>query len=143
MSVVLDDMLCRFVRPRDWSSRDHRPRPGAFKQSGLSVWNCNKLRERNARLDELRIRHLSGSGQAHHTAGDFLRHAYDSQLRGGEAFQVRVMSRTDDEYVEQDWRRWRYAHVQVEAVSGPDKFTPLFRQLLAVNCRYCVPPDAI
>lgn len=141
MSVPSDDTLCRFVRPRDWSRRDRRPKPGAFKQSGLSVWNCRKLHERGVRVDELRIGHLAGYGQAHHTAGDYLDYARDAERRSGDAIRVSVIARTDDEYVEQGWRKWRYAHVQVEAISGPDQFTPLYRGLLATNCRYCMPPD--
>ena len=128
-------MLCRFVRPADWSTRDSRPKPGAFKQPALSVWHCDRLRERGVQLDELRIEHLGGNGQAHHTAGDYDAYARESSLA------VHVMWRPDDQYVGEPWRRWNYAHVQVEATSGPAQFTPLYRGLLATNCRHAVPPE--
>lgn len=103
MSVPPDDMLCRFVRPADWSTRDSRPKPGAFKQPELSVWNCDKLRERGVQLDELRIEHLGGHGQAHHTAGDYEAYARQSSLA------VQVVWRPGDQYVGEPWRQWNYA----------------------------------
>ena len=136
MAVPHDDLLCRFVRPEDWSTREARPRPGAFKQPRLSVWHCNKLHRRGVQLDELRIEHLGGYGQAHHSAGDYVAYARQSSL------EVQVAWRPDDEYVAEPWRQWNYAHVQVEATSGPEQFSPLYRRLLATSCRHSVPPDS-
>ena len=59
---------------------------------------------------------------------------------GQESFVV-VVWRWEDQYVAESWRRWNYAHVQVEATSGPAQFTPEYRALLATNCRHSVPPD--
>ena len=125
MSVPDDDMLCRFVRRQDWSTREGRPKPGAFKQGGLSVWDCEKLREHAVQLDELRIEHLAGCGQAHHTAADYLEHSSEAERREGTLLGVQVVWRSGDEYVTAPWRKWRYAHVQVEATSGPRQFTAL------------------
>lgn len=135
MSVPSEDMLCRFVRPADWSPRDSRPRPGAFKQPALSVWNVDILDQHGEAINELRIEHLSAHGQAHHTAGDYVTFARRTGLN------VQVVWRSDDDYVAEPWRRWNYAHVQVEATSGPAQFTPEYRALLATNCRHSVPPD--
>ena len=43
MPVPEGDTLCRFVRAKDWSRRDNRPKPGAFKQHRLSVWHTSIL----------------------------------------------------------------------------------------------------
>ena len=135
MFVPSDDNLCRFVRPADWSVRDSRPRPGAFKQPALSVWDCTSLSQHGVSIDELKIEHLRGNGQAHHTAGGYM--TFARQLGLG----VQVVWRADGEYVAEPWRQWNYAHVQVEATSGPAQFTSEYRGLLATNCRYSFAPD--
>ena len=56
-------------------------------------------------------------------------------------FQVQVEWRPEDKYVDEPWRRWRDAHVQVEAIEGPVKFLVEFRRLLALKSRFSVPPD--
>ena len=71
MPVPPDDLLCRFIRPGDWSRRENRPRPGAFKQPALSVWHIERLRAQGAAPEDLRLEHLRGCGQAHHTAADY------------------------------------------------------------------------
>lgn len=134
MYVPSDGDLCRFVRPADWSTRDSRPRPGAFKQPKLSVWECGILGRRGVSIEELKIEHLRGNGRAHHTPGDYVALARQSSL------DVQVVWRPDDEFVAKPWQQWNYAHVQVEATSGPAQFTPEYRGLLATNCRRCVAP---
>ena len=71
MPVPDNDRVCRFIRPRDWSRRENRPRPGAFKQPSLSIWHEERLLAHGASLYDLRIEHLVGCGQAHHAAGDY------------------------------------------------------------------------
>ena len=137
------DVLCRFIRPRDWSNRENRPRPGAFKQPDLSVWHKDKLEDKDVQLAELRIEHLAGWGQAHYTAGDFLRLAKETSESEGNDFQVIVEWRPDDEFVEEPWRKWRYAHVQVEAVLGPQNFLTEFRRRLSLEARTAIPPDGV
>ena len=141
MPVPEDDIVCRFVRPRDWSSRDDRPRPGAFKQAGLSVWHKARVESRGITLEDLRIEHLSGYGQAHHAAGDYIELAEESSRQEETPLEVQVEWRPEDECVAEPWRQWRDAHAQVEAIQGPAQFTPLFRRLLALNCRTKVAPD--
>lgn len=141
MVVPSDDVVCRFVRPSDWSRILNRPKPGAFKQVGLSVWHPDRLEERDATLGDLRIEHLVGCGQAHHTVGDYHRFARKVEEKDGAPFRVQAEWRPDDAFVAEPWRRWRYAHIQVETIVGPPQFTPRFRNLLAVNTRVAIAPD--
>ena len=99
------------------------------------------LYERGVALDGLRIEHLVGYGQAHHTAGDYHRLARQVEEKDGAPFRVRVAWRPDDEFVAEPWRQWRYAHIQVETVVGPPQFTVQFRNLLALNTRVAIAPD--
>ena len=140
MPVPEDDILCRFIRPRDWSRILNRPKPAAFKQAALSVWHEARLRERNVLLTDLLIEHLAGFGQAHHTAGDYHDCAREAARRDGEPFQVQVEWRPEDQYVAEPWREWNYAHVQVEATEGPQQFLPEFRRILAERSRHSYTP---
>ena len=141
MPVPPYDILCRFVRPADWSERENRPRPGAFKQAALSVWHTGQLQMMRVDLDELRIEHLSGCGQAHHSALDYQELAAQASQTDGIPFQVQVEWRPNDDCVNEPWRRWAAAHVQVEATVGPVNFLAQFRRLLAAKTRHAVPPD--
>ena len=141
MPVPQDDVLCRFIRPRDWNKGTGRPSQRAFAQPGLSVWHIGSLLEKGVSLEDLCIEHLAGYGQAHHTAGDYLRFAAEASESEETPFQVEVEWRPEDQYVAEPWRPWAYAHVQVEAVEGPPNFLLEFRRLLALNARYLVPPD--
>lgn len=141
MPVPVFDILCRFVRPKDWSKTDNRPKPAAFKQADLSVWHKDKLLARHVRLEDLRIEHLTGYGQAHHTTGDFLQFATEAGQIENCEFSVQVEWRPEEKYVAEPWRRWNYAHVQVEAVEGPKNFLVEFRRKLSLNARVVIPPD--
>ena len=141
MPVPEEDIVCRFVRSQDWSSRDNRPRPGAFKQAALSVWHLESLQSQGVRVEDLRVEHLARAGQAHHLVEDYLALAHFASEEVGTPFAVRVEWRPEDEYVSEPWRPWRYAHVQVEAIEGPAQFLQEYRWLLAVKSRYLVPPD--
>ena len=141
MPVPRYDVLCRFVRPADWSARENRPRPGAFKQADMSVWHIGQLRAMHVALDELRIAHLGGCGQAHHTAGDYQDLAAEASQTEGISFAVQVEWRPDDQCVSEPWRQWAAAHAQVETTLGPANFLPEFRRLLALRTRRAIPPD--
>lgn len=141
MPVPQDDILCRFIRPGDWSRRENRPRPGAFKQANLSVWHIEQLRKQGAAPEDLRIEHLRGCGQAHHSAGDYQALAAESSQADGVLFQVQVEWRPEDQYVSEPWRTWADAHIQVEVTEGPPDFLIEFRRLLARRARHSVPPD--
>ena len=141
MPVPLDDIVCRFISPMHWSKRENQPREGAFKQARLSVWHQNRLNERNIALEDLRVENLAGYGQAHHRARDYTELSRDVSEKTGEPFQVRVEWRPEDKHVDPPWRQWRYAHVQVEAITGPSQFLRRFRKLLTVNSRVVISPD--
>lgn len=141
MPVPAYDVLCWFIRPTDWSRRENRPRPGAFKQAALSVWHIERLRAQGVAPEDLRLEHLRGCGQAHHTAGDYRTLAIEASAIDGVPFQVQVEWRPEDQYVGEPWRAWAEAHVQVEAIEGPPNFTPEYRRLLALNMRRYAPPD--
>ena len=140
MPVPQDDLVCRFIRPRDWNGRNNRPKASAFKQPDLSVWHIGRLLERGASIDDLRIEHLAGYGQAHHAVSDYETLAEEATQRTGIAFRVRAEWRSADQYVDEPWRPWAYAHVQVEALEGPANFLAEFRRLLAAHARYVVSP---
>ena len=111
-----------------------------IKQERLSVWHRDRLHEHGVVLEDLLIENLAGYGQAHHRAGDYTELARQVSENAGEAFQVQVEWRPEDEYVDPPWRQWRYAHVQVEAIAGPGQFLRRFRKLLTVNSRVVIPP---
>ena len=82
MPVPNDDVVCCFISPKTWNSILNQPTQRAFKQAGLSVWHPGRLRERGATLGDLLIENLAGYGQAHHTAGDYLKARSRSIQRG-------------------------------------------------------------
>ena len=133
MPVPPDDIVCRFIRPADWNKRDNRPKSAAFKGPGLSVWHSQRLRDNGVSLETLQIAHLAGSGQAHHTARDYLRHAAAAAQSEDTAFRVQVEWRP--EYATGFCQQWNYAPAQVETMEGPPNFLPEFRDRLAKNCR--------
>lgn len=144
MPVPSDDMLCRFVpgNSNNWSDYNHRPRPPAFKgNNGISVWHIECLRRHGVLPNQLRIRGLRGYGQAHLTAGDYLEKAQEVENTLDVPLSIVVEWRTDDEYVEEPWREWAYAHVQVEHSEDAESACVLFRQLLSKSARHVVPPD--
>ena len=73
MPVSEDDIVCRFVRSKDWSRAEQRPKPGAFKQIDFSVWHLDRLRSDGAKIEHLQFDTLACTGQAHYAAGDFVR----------------------------------------------------------------------
>lgn len=140
MPVPATDIVCRFIRASDWSRRDQRPKPGAFKQAELSVWHQGCLSQRTVDLEELCIEQLSGCGQSHHKVADYLKFAQMASCQENTPFEIQVEWRPEDRYVEPPWRQWREAHVQVEAIKGPSKFLVEFRRRLALNSRHLIAP---
>lgn len=132
-------MVCRFIRPQDWSRDHQRPRAGAFKDNrgGLSVWHLERLQQQSVAIEELLIKDLAGWGQAHHTAGDYSDFATLAAQEKDQPLQVQVKWRPEDEYVSQPWRQWSYAHAQVEIDLTHDTNEVLkeFRRLLSMECR--------
>ena len=143
MPVAAEDIVCRFIRPADWSRRDQRPRPGAFKdRRGISLWHRKRLRQQAVALEDLLIEHLTGWGQAHHQAGDYADLAAIAAEKEGQSLQVRVEWRPEDEYVAPAWRPWRYAHAQgeTETIDGAEEVLIEFRRLLAIKSRLAIAP---
>ena len=141
MPVPDADLLCRFIRPGDWSRGTGRPRPGAFKdRSGLSLWHLGLLEQHSASPEDLLIESLTGCGQAHHTAGDYRQYAAEAAQLAGRPLQIAVEWRTEHSFVAEPWLPWRYAHIQVEVSLGDDEVQIRFRRLLAINARFVIPP---
>ena len=138
MPVPNDDVVCRFISPsrKTWSREENRPKQQAFKQEGLSVWHQGRLSAHGVSLDELLIENFTGYGQAYHKAGDYLEFA--RRVAKKESCEVQVEWRPEE--VPDSWRRWKYAHVQVEATKGPPSFPLEFRRLLALCTRSVVSP---
>lgn len=141
-AVPPEDSVCRFIRPRDWSTAEKRPRPSAFSQTDLSVWNERRLIEDGVEIEELQIDMFEGYGQAYHTVADYFHFASEVEAKTGESCKIRIEWRTCDEYVPEPWRLWREAHVQVEMVNGL-KLPPTLRRLLAMNTRRSVEPKSL
>lgn len=138
-------MVCRFIRPQDWSRDHQRPRAGAFKDNrgGFSVWRLDRLQQQSVPIADLLIAELLGCGQAHHTAGDYSDFAALAAQEKDQPLQVQVEWRTEDEYVTPAWRQWSYAHAQVEIDVTQDTNEVLkeFRRLLSLECRALTAPS--
>lgn len=140
MPVPGEDLICRFVKPENWSRRDHRPKAGAFKQVDLSVWHPESLYSRGARLEDLKIENLAGYGEAHHTVSDYGEAARTAGSGEQGQLDIVVEWRPECQYVREPWWPWRYAHAQVETLSDKDGLMTLFRRQLALTTRHAVPP---
>ena len=105
------------------------------------MWHLESLQSHGVRVEDLRVEHLAGAGQAHHRVSDYIELARRASEVEGIPFSVRVEWRREDEFVSEPWRLWGYAHVQVESVEGPEQFLGEFRRILAQNSRNVVPPD--
>ena len=133
MSLLSNNILCRFIRPKDWSTKFKRPTPQAFKQMALSVWHKGWLDQQLVSLDELRIGSLEGAGQAHHTVQDYHRFADEASLS--------IEIRPSPDNVEAPWQQWRDAHCEVNVTASPTQCLQSFRNLLVAQSRVLVPPD--
>lgn len=132
-SVPADDAVCRFVRKEDWSSKFHRPKQKAFNQDNPSVWHCGRIQESGYSLEDLQIEHLESSGQMRHNVRDYLLAADEVEKETGQECDLQVVWRPDDCYVSGPWRRWNYAHAQVEMLDGRQKLPPALRWKLCVR----------
>ena len=134
MPVPPEDVVCRFIRQREWSESENRIKHSVFKQSGFSVWHKKRLNDNDVQLEDLRIDSLCGAGQIHFRVSDFTEIAIRiSQRQESPSFEVRVEWRP--ECVPENFRKWNYAHVQVELSDGSKNFPIDFRKQLAEKCR--------
>ena len=146
MAVPKEDIVCRFIRRGEWSKRENRPRPGAFKQVGLSVWHRERLQSTGATLKDLQFNSLEGSGTALLTVNQFVEAAETAeQVRAGKLI---VDVEWCPETVDEARRQWKYAHAEVETrLSGePPKDTgglmSAFRMELCLMAECTAPPDS-
>lgn len=144
MSVPQADLLCYFIRPGEgrWNARENRPHQSAFRARAhqLSVWHLTRLSGLNATPTDLCFGSLEGSGQAHHTAGDYKAFAAEIAECVDEGFSVAVEWRDGDNYANPEWHRWKEAHAQAESKGGEPNFPLKYRVLLALRCRAVIPP---
>lgn len=144
MSVPPEDILCRFIDPKDWSDDDQRPALSAFKSSRdkhtrtnkLSLWHQDRIVNNGSQIRDLCIDLLAGFGEALITTRDILDSAKD--LRSP-VFKPQVLWRPDE--VVQPWVDWKDAHVNVESEQPSSGFPDDFRLLLAERCYVSRPPD--
>ena len=84
---------------------------------------------------------MEGWGQAYHTVGEYFRIASEASQLEKTEFQIQIELRPDS--VDPPWQRWDYAHVEVQAIEGPEEFLREFRRLLAANSQPIIPPGQI
>lgn len=136
MPVPVNDTVCRFLRISDWSTELHKPKQKSFKKGDMSVWHEGRLANLGATLSDLQFESLAGSGQLTLTVRDYLEIASRVSKRTGQAFQVQVEWRPEDEFVPESWRPWRDAHAQVEVMrNSGGKFPPEFRDLVIITAQ--------
>jgi hypothetical protein len=144
--VPPDAMLCRFIRETDWSESAGRPKADLFKQPVWSVWDVNLLTRNQTPNNELRLGEFKSAGQLYFTAGDYLNFAREAVQSRVPGLSLKIVRRPDDTHVPDLWRRWAYAHVEVDTTSTPEKSVlTLFRRILTVEAakraRKMIPPD--
>lgn len=144
MAIYDDDVLCRFIRPRKeyWSPQEHRPKAPLFKQPALSLWHEGRVAAKQSTLCDLQIEGLAGTGQAHHTAGDYRRFAEQAGEGEQEGLDLALCIQWEPAHVHPPWQRWQDAHVEVTTSNTMDAKSALreFRRLLALNARVVIPP---
>ena len=77
MPVPNSDVVCRFIRPSEWSSVEKAPKKRRLKEQDMSVWSIGGLGKMSASLADLQIQHLEGSGQLNLAVQDYLNQSQD------------------------------------------------------------------
>ena len=143
MLVPEEDIVCRFVRSKDWSIDQRRPKPAAFKQVDFSVWHPARLEAQGARLEQLQFGTLARTGQAHYTVGDFCRLASEVEAeaeRSGETGKLDLMVEWSPDTVLEAWKRWADAHIEVRTEMDCKTLLVRFRRALCFSARMVIPP---
>ncbi len=148
MSVPNEDIVCRFIRgDKDyWSTTLNRPKPNAFKDPELSVWDVDVLRTLSTTIRDLQFDDFAGTGQAQHSVQQYYDFAKEASEEHQAVLEIQVEFRPSDRHVRAPWRKWRDAHAQVEITKSPpppEPFPYKFRQKLAEKCRMAIPPDGM
>ena len=143
MPVPEDDIVCRFVRSKDWSDSEQRPKPGAFKDPNLSVWHPARLEACAVRLEELQFGSLARTGQAHYAVGDFgrtVRKVESEAEQSGEPGSLAVAVEWAPDTVLEAWKRWVCAHIEVRTETDCKALWARFRRALCTSARQVIPP---
>lgn len=139
--VPKHDTICRFIRPCDWSFAHNRPRNSVFGQTNPSAWNSDSLQARGVVLNELKICQFAQGGHAECTVQVYLDLAQEVTQETGELCDIRIVWRPDDTCIDEHWRAWWYAHVQIEMADGVSKLPVPLRWKLCLSDRVAaVPP---
>ena len=145
MAVPKEDIVCRFIRPGEWSKRENRPRPGAFKQVGLSVWHRERIQSMGATLEDLQFGSLEGSGTALLTVSQIFEAAETAERK--RSGKLRVDVEWNPETVDKAWRQWKDAHAEVETCPSGESLEhagglmSAFRMELCLKAKCDPPPD--
>ena len=74
--------------------------------------------------------------------GDFYDAAEKASREVKGELTVQVEWRSEDQYVDEPWRGWAYAHIQVESGGQPKEIWTLFRRMLSLRARKAIPPSS-
>jgi hypothetical protein len=138
MPLPGDHIVARFIRSKDWSREEHRPKHTAFKQQDLSLWSKSKLNKRGDSLDDVHSAGFQGTGIAFFSVDACHQLAEDAATKVGQPLQITV-----------EWQpnglpphlvQWAYAHAEVRWVQSSEATIRTFRQLLALNYACLTPP---
>lgn len=143
MSVLGEDVLCRFVRPCDWNKKENRPKPQAFKHpksSTYSAWDVTALDGQDASIEDLQIEQFKVCGRSYHSAQDYHDIASDMAKETHRPYSVAV--KWDPDGVPPAWEQWKYAHVRVDTPDG-NLLPPYFRNQLALRSGPNIPPASL
>ena len=135
MAVPVDDIVCRFIRPQDWSATSSKPKQGLMKQPIQSVWHEEKLVPHGANVSDLRIESLAGSGHFSLSVREYkdIASSVSSRITDAEKFEIEIEWRPEDEFVKEPWRQWRDAHAQLEKIADCQSNFPIeFRKLVII-----------
>ena len=134
-------MVCRFVRPDQWSYEEKRPKPGAFKDKrGLTLWHERKLEENNATIHDLKFDHLEKFGEAYYRVEDFEIYAQKANERENGTLEVSLHWRPTTALGA--WEQWNYAHIEMDEDASHDEALRVLRRKLSLNARRTKPPNS-
>lgn len=141
-----EGFFCRFVRPRDWSAKDQRPKAGAFKDKrNVTLWHEQRVVDLGDQLHDLQFGPLAGTGQAYFRAGEIEQHAREIEAeaaaKGDCDCSLSVTVAWRPETVSEEWKKWAHAHAElIEADTNCHKLSVELRRRLSFKAYRSVPP---
>ena len=134
--VSEEEWICRFILLCEWNEELQQPYPSAFRASRreLSMFHPNKVEQLGFTLRALCIKRLAGAGEAHLQVKKCLEIGQNIS----DEFDPKVYWRP--ERVDDKWKCWKEAHVQIESQGGNRNFPIKYRSLLAENAT-CLRPS--